>query len=59
MARASKKGGAAPAATQVNSLPSSGERQLREIKRRLVLELYLREGAFWVETKDAERTLEH
>jgi hypothetical protein len=33
----------------VNILPSSGERRLREIKRRLVLELYLREGAFWVE----------
>jgi hypothetical protein len=37
----------------VNILPSSGERHLREIKYRLVLELYQREGAFWVEIMDA------
>jgi hypothetical protein len=37
----------------VNILPSSGEHRLLEIKRRLVLELYLGEGAFWIEIKDA------
>jgi hypothetical protein len=37
----------------VNILPSSGEHQLSEIKRGLVLELYLREGAFWGEIQGA------
>jgi hypothetical protein len=37
----------------VNILPSSGEHRLLEIKRRLVLELYLGDGAFWIEIKDA------
>jgi hypothetical protein len=37
----------------VNILRSSGEHQLSEIKRGLVLDLYLREGAFWGEIKGA------
>jgi hypothetical protein len=37
----------------VNILPSSGEHRLLEIKRRLVLELYLGDGTFWIEIKDA------
>ena len=37
----------------MNILPSSGEHRLLEIKRRLVLELYLGEGAFGIEIKDA------
>jgi hypothetical protein len=36
-------------------LPSSGEHRLLEIKRRLVLELYLGEGAFWIEIRDARK----
>ena len=37
----------------MNILPSSGEGRLSEIKRNLVLDLYLEEGLFWAEVEEA------